>query len=227
VRGFVRQPGTHKLMKFQRLSNSIRILRKESKRTMIITESGLWKRRQPKVLNAYTACQDLLVALGSICRRQVEPVLCLLLLSAVSFAQQQPSNLDATHERALLAFRFTSQKLWIWQNRLNLKDWNISIILSPATDLKPDTLGHIHWDRDTKTAVIQVLDPADYHLPQNEMLQDMEFTIVHELIHLNFGPVLSDFRRSEANRREEEQAVNHMADALLKLDRNRLVQSVQ
>jgi hypothetical protein len=145
----------------------------------------------------------------------------LLILSDVSAAQQRPSNLVATHERALLAFSFTSEKLWIWQNRLNLKDWKISIVLSPASDLKPDTLGHIHWDSDTKTAVILVLDPADYHLPLNEMLQDMEFTIVHELIHLNFGPVVSEFRRSEANRHEEEQAVNHMADALLKLDRGR------
>ena len=71
-----------------------------------------------------------------------------------------------------------------------------------------------------KTATIRVLDPADYRLPFKEMLEDMEFTVVHELIHLNFAPVVSEFQRSDANRREEEHAVNHMADALLKLDRN-------
>ena len=43
---------------------------------------------------------------------------------------------------------------------------------------------------------------------------------MHELIHLNFAPVVSDLQRSDANRREEEHAVNHMADALLKLERN-------
>jgi len=42
---------------------------------------------------------------------------------------------------------------------------------------------------------------------------------VHELIHLELSPVLSPFHRDEANRREEEHAVNHMAEALLKLDR--------
>jgi Zn-dependent peptidase ImmA (M78 family) len=68
-------------------------------------------------------------------------------------------------------------------------------------------------------ADIQVLDPADYRLSKSEMLRDMEFTIVHELIHLHLGSMLSDVNRTEANRREEEQAVNHLAAALLKLDR--------
>jgi hypothetical protein len=46
----------------------------------------------------------------------------------------------------------------------------------------------------------------------------MELTIVHELIHLHFAPVLSEFRRSETNRRDEERLVNDLAGALLKLD---------
>jgi hypothetical protein len=69
--------------------------------------------------------------------------------------------------------------------------------------------------------VIRVLDPADYSLPFPEMLDDMEFTVVHELIHLEMAPVLSHFARSDADRSEEEHAVNHMADALLHLDRGR------
>lgn len=108
----------------------------------------------------------------------------------------------------------------MWQKRLNLADWNVTVVMSRATELKPKTLGNIHWDLDKKTAVIRVLDPADYRMPFQDMLKDMEFTVVHELIHLNFAPVVSDFQRSDANRREEEHAVNHMADALLKMDRN-------
>ena len=107
----------------------------------------------------------------------------------------------------------------MWQKRLNLQDWHVTVVMSRATELKPKTLGNIHWDIDKKTAVIRVLDPADYKLPYQEMLQDMEFTVVHELIHLELAPVLSDLQRSDANRREEEHSVNHMADALLKLDR--------
>jgi hypothetical protein len=64
--------------------------------------------------------------------------------------------------------------------------------------------------------VIRVLDASDYRMPYREMLDDMEFTVVHELIHLE----LSSLPRSEASRRDEEHAVNQIADALLKLDRS-------
>jgi len=118
-----------------------------------------------------------------------------------------------------MAASFATERLAVWQKRLDLQDWNIAVVVARAGELKPKTLGNIHWDLEKKTAVIRVLDPADYKMPFPEMLQDIEFTVVHELIHLNFAPVLSDLQRSDANRREEEHAVNHMAEALLKLDR--------
>jgi hypothetical protein len=58
-------------------------------------------------------------------------------------------------------------------------------------------------------------------MPLAAMLRDIEFTVVHELIHLEMVPVLSDLHRTDANRVEEEHAVNYMAEALLKLDRGR------
>ena len=42
-----------------------------------------------------------------------------------------------------------------------------------------------------------------------------------ELIHLEMVPLLSDLQRSAENRLEEEHAVNHLAEALLKLDREK------
>jgi hypothetical protein len=120
-------------------------------------------------------------------------------------------------ERAVQTESFVNARLAIWQQRLNLTDWKISIIMSHPADLKPKTLGNIHWDADKKSAVIRVLDASDYRLPYREMLEDMEFTVVHELIHLE----LSSLPRSEASRREEEHAVNTIADALLKLDRKK------
>jgi hypothetical protein len=116
---------------------------------------------------------------------------------------------------------FATEKLWAWQKRLNLEDWRIAVDVARATDLKPRTLGNIHWDTDKKTAVIHVLDPADYKLPFKDVLADIEFTVVHELIHLELVPVLAPLQRNEANRREEEHAVNHMTDALLHLERGR------
>lgn len=190
------------------------------KSAMISVESGRWKRRHSEAPEWIHSVRQPSSAIGRrLPSASVTSILCGLLYCAVSSAQQQPVNYAAALDRALLARSFTSEKLWIWQNRLNLTDWNISVILSPAKDLKPHTLGHIRWDLDTKTAVIRVLDPEDYHLPQNEVLRDMEFTIVHELIHLNFGSAASSYSCSEANRVEDEQAVNRMVDALLKLDR--------
>jgi len=142
-----------------------------------------------------------------------------LLGIASSSSAQQISDVPTTHERTALTQSFSNEKLWIWQQRLHLQDWNISVEMTRASDLKPKTLGNIHWDLDKKTAVIHVLDPADYRMPLRDMLKDMEFTVVHELIHLELSPVLSPLSRSDANRRDEEHAVNQMADALLKLDR--------
>jgi hypothetical protein len=66
---------------------------------------------------------------------------------------------------------------------------------------------------DVKAARISVLSTYDYKLPHKEMLADMEFTVVHELVHLH----LASLPRSDASRRVEEHAVNELAAALLKL----------
>ena len=110
---------------------------------------------------------------------------------------------------------FLGGRLSFWQQRLRLADWKISIVMSQASDLKPKTLGNIHWDTDKKTAVIRVLNAAEYQLSCRDMLNDMELTVVHELVHLE----LSSLPRSQASRREEEHAVIRITDALLALDR--------
>ncbi|HTS29712.1 MAG TPA: hypothetical protein VMH81_27770 [Bryobacteraceae bacterium] len=120
-------------------------------------------------------------------------------------------------EQSAIAQKFASEKLASWQRRLGLQDWNISVMCAKAAELRPQTVGNIHWDRSAKTALIRVLDPADYHMAWQPMLRDIEFTVVHELIHLELAPLLSDLQRSEANRREEEYTVNHLSDALLQL----------
>jgi hypothetical protein len=124
-------------------------------------------------------------------------------------------------ERTLMAESFSTEKLWEWQKRLNLQDWKIAVMVVRTSELKPKTLGNIHWDGEKKTAIIRVLDPADYKLTHQAMLDDIEFTVVHELIHLELSPVLSPLQRNDANRMEEEHAVNHMAQALLDLERHK------
>ena len=118
---------------------------------------------------------------------------------------------------ARMAGRYVNERLGVWQERLKLAGWNISIIMAHSSELKPDTLGNIRWDAESKSAVIRVLDASEYQIPCREMLNDMEFTVVHELIHLE----LSSLPRSEASRGDEEFAVNQISEALLRLDRGR------
>ena len=129
----------------------------------------------------------------------------------------QTDAAGAVQDRGQAIVNYVNERLAVWQLRLNLQDWKITVIMSHPSDLKPRTLGNIHWDSDKKAAVIRVLDASDYKLSYHEMLDDMEFTVVHELIHLE----LSSLPRSEASRRDEEHAVNQIADALLKLDRKK------
>jgi hypothetical protein len=151
--------------------------------------------------------------------RNLRPLYAVLLLaccaaSAEAQERSQPANSPAC---APIAESYVHERLPIWQQRLALDDWKISIVMSRRSDLKPKTLGNIRWDADTKSATIRVLGAAEYKKKCGEMLDDMEFTVVHELIHLE----LSSLPRSEESRRVEEHAVNRLADALLKLDRNR------
>jgi hypothetical protein len=113
--------------------------------------------------------------------------------------------------------QFTDDKLAVWRQRLKLEDWRISIVRTRLSDLPPKTMGGIRWDKTRKTAVIWVLDPADYRLPFREMLDDMELTIVHELVHLD----IASLPHSEAHRGSEEHAVSGIAEAMLRLDREK------
>ena len=128
----------------------------------------------------------------------------------------EPSDQITAAERIAVAESFLTQRLAIWQKRLKLEDWNIGFKLVHLSDLKPKTLGNVHWDSDVKKASMSILCPADYKLPFADALKDMEFTIVHELVHLQ----LSSLPRNEASRSAEEKAVNTLTDALLNLDRH-------
>lgn len=112
------------------------------------------------------------------------------------------------------AQKYVAEKLTLWQQNLKLTDWQISWALTHRSDLKPHTVGQIHWDMPRKNAAILVLDPADYCMPFNAMLDDMELTIIHELVHLK----LTSLPHSEASRGSEEQAVNGISEALFALE---------
>lgn len=91
------------------------------------------------------------------------------------------------------------------------------MVSSHQSDLKPQTLGNVHWNADQKTAVVRVLAVSDYKIACPAALEDMELTVVHELVHLTLSPL----RSAATNRGDEERAVNQISGALLKLERQR------
>ena len=138
----------------------------------------------------------------------------LLLAFAARVPAAAPSgNLDASACTAQSA-SFLNARLAVWQQRLNLTSWKVSVVFAHRADLKPKTLGNIHWDKVAKTAVVRVLDPSDYQSTCRAAQADMEVTLVHELVHLE----LSALPRSPASRRDEELAVIGITNALLGLD---------
>lgn len=102
-----------------------------------------------------------------------------------------------------------------WQERLSLLDWRIETRVVRTADLRADTLGNLKWNSLTRLATIKVLSPLDYNATPAEIAEDMEYTVVHELVHLQ----LAALPRDPNNRDLEEAVVNKIADALMTLDK--------
>lgn len=76
-----------------------------------------------------------------------------------------------------------------WQEILRLQDWNIEIRISRARDFEVENAcGECSWVLPRKEALIRILDPLDYS-PNHVFPQDMERTLVHELLHLHFAEI--------------------------------------
>ncbi len=103
----------------------------------------------------------------------------------------------------------------LWQKRLHLEDWKIDVRIVRHSDLRPDTLGNLKWSTLSRTASIKVLNPLDYEIPAQDVAEDMEYTVLHELVHLQLSVLPRDLNRKDV----EEQVVNKMADALMQLER--------
>ena len=101
------------------------------------------------------------------------------------------------------------KQLRSWQKRLGLENWSLSVQVVRKSALDRNTWGNAEWDADSKTGVINVLDPQDYNLKGTELRRDMECTIVHELVHIQVSPLDS------GNPEAHEEIVNRIMNALL------------
>lgn len=140
----------------------------------------------------------------------------LLILTSLGNAAPPTSRNRIPSDLPIVTDVQTQDWLRTWQKRLRLDDWKIDVKIVRIWELEHGTLGHIDWSTPHKTAVIKVLNPADYELPPDKIPADMELTIVHELVHLH----LSVLPLSKSSRGAEEQVVTMIADALVNLEHN-------
>lgn len=107
-------------------------------------------------------------------------------------------------------------KLKLWQKRLDLGEWKVTVEPVGLERLKPDTLGNLKYNTDEKSAHIKVLRPDYYVLSQSDVWEDMEYTILHELLHLQ----LSVLPHDGSSKLAEEGVLKKIGYAMFELDRH-------
>src|SRR5215467_3188898 len=90
-----------------------------------------------------------------------------LVFTGSANAQSHPA---LTPECVSQVDHFLADRLLVWQQRLSLADWKINVLQAHPSDLKPKTLGNIHWDADKRAATIRVMDISDYQLSCRDTL---------------------------------------------------------
>lgn len=97
-----------------------------------------------------------------------------------------------------------------WQRILRLQDWDIRLRMARHSEMHlTNAAGEISIFDAKKIATVHVLHPEDFTLMGvTAPVQDMEYTIVHELLHIHLHPM-------RAREVDEEQAIHAMATALV------------
>ncbi len=104
-----------------------------------------------------------------------------------------------------------------WQRILRLQDWNIQIEIKREREMDIANAGGCNnWHIQSRHSTIHILDTADWPTDPEHPVQDMELTLVHELLHLH----LAEWR--ENTKPFGEQAIHAIAQALIMLDRRDL-----
>lgn len=108
-----------------------------------------------------------------------------------------------------------------WQETLRLQDWDIKVKIARGNglDLPEGVQGRCEWVLAKRLAFIRILDPVDW---DKTILwpQDMEATLVHELLHLHFAP-FDDFPEDSQKNTATEQAIVALSFSLVNLKRTK------
>lgn len=101
-----------------------------------------------------------------------------------------------------------------WQQRLRLQDWTVKIQVRRRHHMcLADAHGTCSWELRKKLAAIEIMDPADYDPGSWGWAEDVEKTVVHELLHLHFAPFAA--KDDGPDDVAQEQAIDLIARALV------------
>lgn len=93
----------------------------------------------------------------------------------------------------------------LWQKRLKLQDWVVDVRFSSDMD-SDSSAGECSWHPDNRTATIHILPP-------NIIIDDIEETLVHELLHILYEG--HTWYSDDARSVHQERALNQTAAALV------------
>ena len=105
-----------------------------------------------------------------------------------------------------------------WQEELRLRDWTIEVSVVRESSLIKEDKGYVGFcshNTQHRQAFIRLLHPNDYAAGK---VCDIEVTLVHELIHVQFAP----FEYKEVGSLEwlsQEQTINTLSFLLVQLKR--------
>ncbi|BBN97495.1 hypothetical protein [Sporolactobacillus terrae] len=109
------------------------------------------------------------------------------------------------------------EKLKYWQERLRLRDWDITAQIVPLSLMDDKSHGgECAWLMQSKVARINILRDEDYQGFAALLPDDMEQTLVHELLHLHFAPMDDDKYYMPI-----EQAIESISKALVEESRSK------
>jgi hypothetical protein len=107
-----------------------------------------------------------------------------------------------------------------WQKRLRLQDWNVKIEVVPRSRIEGAN-GECNYFADKKVATILIADACGQHYlsyVDDDHPEDVESTIVHELLHLHVD-ALMEADSPKTIKRAEEQLIHLLTSAILTLKR--------
>jgi hypothetical protein len=120
-------------------------------------------------------------------------------------------------EEAIILTESALQKACaLWQKRLRLQDWDVRVRVRRKAQMSAEKCrACVDADLRLKEALIEIQDPIDY--TPKIWVNDMEQSLVHELLHLHFAPFEAEEGTAELV--AQEQAIELIACALVNLAR--------